>query len=88
MGVSRKDGMAEIRVTCKGPDIPEADGPYMFEPFFRGSGDRTRSTPGRGLGLSIAKAFVELHGGEIEFDSIPDRGPSFWFTLPLSGTAE
>jgi signal transduction histidine kinase len=80
--------MAEIRVTCKGPDIPEADGPYMFEPFFRGSGDRTRSTPGRGLGLSIAKAFVELHGGEIEFDSIPDRGPSFWFTLPLSGTAE
>ena len=88
VAVTRKGRMAEIRVIGKGPDIPEADGPHMFEPFFRDSGDRTRITPGRGLGLSIAKAFVELHGGEIGFDSVPDRGPSFYFTLPLSGAAE
>jgi signal transduction histidine kinase len=87
VGVARQGSMAEIRVTGMGPDIPEADGPYMFEPFFRGSGDRSRNTPGRGLGLSIAKAFVELHDGEIGFDSVPDRGPSFYFTLPLSGAS-
>ncbi|NQW16143.1 MAG: GAF domain-containing protein [Chloroflexi bacterium] len=85
VAAKRKNGVAEIRVTGNGPDIPEADRPHMFEPFFRGSADWTRSTPGRGLGLSIAKAFVELHGGKIGFDSVPGRGPSFYFTLPLSG---
>ena len=85
--VKKINGSAEIRVTGKGPDIPEKDHPHMFEPFFRGSGPQSRAIPGRGLGLSIARAFVELHGGQIGFDSIPETGPSFYFTLPLSDSS-
>ena len=83
--VKKINGSAEIRVTGKGPDIPEQDRPHMFEPFFRISGTQSDTIPGRGLGLSIARAFVELHGGRIGFDSIPETGPSFYFTRPLSG---
>ena len=86
--VKKINGNAEVRVTGKGPDIPEQDRPHMFEPFFRGSGPQSRTIPGRGLGLSIARAFVELHGGQIGFDSIPETGPSFYFTLPLSSNPE
>jgi signal transduction histidine kinase len=85
--VKKINGSAEVRVTGKGPDIPEQDRPHMFEPFFRGSATQSRTIPGRGLGLSIARAFVELHGGQIGFDSIPETGPSFYFTLPLSDSS-
>ena len=43
--------------------------------------------PGPGLGPPLARAFVDLTGGQIGFDSIPETGPSFYFTLPLSGNS-
>ncbi len=85
INATRQDGSVLIRVTGYGPDIPAEDKPHLFEPFFHGSGQAARRSPGRGLGLAIARAFVELHDGEIGFESIPAIGPSLYFTLPLTG---
>src|SRR5262245_57576544 len=52
-----------IRVTDDGPGIPERDIPSLFEPFFRVDRSRSKKTGGYGLGLSISKRIVEVHGG-------------------------
>ncbi|HEY9899107.1 MAG TPA: ATP-binding protein [Pantanalinema sp.] len=73
---------AQIRceVLDTGPGIPEEEQPKLFGRFVRleQAGGR-----GVGLGLFIAKAIVEAHGGEIGVRSEPGRGSAFWFTLPL-----
>ena len=56
------------------------DGAELFERFKRG--DVSRSTDGSGLGLSIAKSIVELHGGTLEMTSTGPEGTSFRFTVP------
>ncbi len=43
---------------------------------------------GLGLGLSICKTLVELHGGNIGVETMPGKGSSFWFDLPLNGRNE
>ena len=61
----------------------------LFEPFFTGfdtmhhsSGDFQYCKRGIGLGLCLVKTFVELHGGKVEFDTVPGRGTTFVFTIP------
>ena len=54
----------------------------IFEKFTRGVG-RESNTPGVGLGLAIARAIVEAHGGRIFVAPLPEGGASFVFTLPL-----
>ncbi len=66
----------EISVTDEGPGIPPEDLPHVFERFYK-SGD----SGGMGLGLSIAKALIEAHGGEIRAESQPGRGAKISFTL-------
>lgn len=78
-----RDGAAallEIRDT--GPGIPEADRPRLFERFHRVDRARSRGTGGAGLGLSIAKAIIEAHGGTIGFRADPGRGTTFALRLP------
>jgi light-regulated signal transduction histidine kinase (bacteriophytochrome) len=52
----------------------------VFQPFKRLNG---RHYPGSGLGLPLAKRIVEQHGGRIWVDSTPDKGSTFWFSLPV-----
>jgi signal transduction histidine kinase len=52
----------------------------VFERFYRG--DKSRSTPGSGLGLSLARAIVRAHGGEIAVKSAPHQGTTFHILLP------
>jgi signal transduction histidine kinase len=65
-----------------GLGIPAAQQSRMFEKFFRADNVKTKETDGTGLGLYIAKAIVEGHGGTISFVSGQDKGTTFSFSLP------
>jgi two-component system sensor histidine kinase KdpD len=75
-------GFVVFRVTDKGPGIEESDIHQIFDRFYRGKNQRHR-IPGTGMGLSIAKAIVEAHGGTIEVTSHKGRGSVFTFYLPM-----
>ena len=66
-----------------GPGIPEAFHSRVFHKFAQSQTGNTRQTSGTGLGLSVAKAIVELHHGEIGFLCPATGGTIFWFELPL-----
>jgi signal transduction histidine kinase len=84
VSVSRKNGTVEALVSDTGAGIAPEDLPHVFERFYRADRSRDRSTGGAGLGLSIAKQIVELHGGLLEAESGSAGGASFRFTLPVS----
>jgi signal transduction histidine kinase len=69
-----EDGAIEILVTDSGPGLPPQDQSRAGERFFRA--DQSRNTPGSGLGLSLARAVAQLHGGELELaDAMPGADP-------------
>jgi two-component system OmpR family sensor kinase/two-component system sensor histidine kinase BaeS len=71
-----------ITVADTGEGIAAEDLPHVFERFYRGDKSRTRASGSTGLGLAIAKAWVEAMGGKIGVESELGRGSRFWFTLP------
>jgi signal transduction histidine kinase len=77
-------GCLAISVRDTGVGISPEDQQKLFTKFFRADDPRIRDVPGTGLGLSITKSLVEIHGGEIWFQSDSDRGTTFTFTLPLA----
>ena len=81
---SRRDGAVEISVTDSGIGIAPEDQAAIFEEFRQVGGDETRKQEGTGLGLTLAKKFVELHGGRIWVESDLGLGSTFTFTLPAS----
>jgi two-component system, LuxR family, sensor kinase FixL len=68
--------MVEVAVRDRGPGIPPANLPRLFESFF------TTKADGMGLGLSIARSLVLAHGGEIRAENNRDGGATFRFTIP------
>jgi signal transduction histidine kinase len=70
-------------VSDTGPGLSEADQKKIFEEFHQADGSGTKEKSGTGLGLSISKKIVEMHGGHIWVDSIPKKGSTFRFTLPV-----
>jgi len=72
----------EVVVEDTGTGIPPEDLPHIFERFYRADHSRSRATGGAGLGLSIARQFVEVHGGRIQVSSEQGQGARFTFTLP------
>jgi two-component system, OmpR family, sensor histidine kinase KdpD len=86
VSVRQVGGRVVVRVTDRGPGIPDSEQERVFEAFYRGS-DSHRS-PGSGLGLAIAKGFVEANGGTIAVESLPGQGTSLVVTFPVDdGTA-
>ena len=83
--VARAGKWARITVIDTGIGIEPEDLPLVFERFFRADKSRHSDTGGSGLGLNIAKAMVELHGGAIGIDSTPGKGTRVWFTMPVGG---
>ena len=79
------DRTLHLSVHNTGSVIPAENLPKLFQRFYRGDPARESRTIGQrsaGLGLAIAKGFVEAHGGEIRVDSSPDEGTTFHFTVP------
>ena len=74
---------AEISVADTGVGIAPDEQALVFEEFRQASGDYLRKTEGTGLGLSLAKRFVELHGGTIRIASARGAGATFTVALPL-----
>ncbi len=81
-GAAGPDQVA-ISVADTGVGIAADEQALVFEEFRQASGDYLRKAEGTGLGLSLAKRFVELHGGHIRVDSEPGKGSVFTVTLPL-----
>jgi two-component system phosphate regulon sensor histidine kinase PhoR len=79
---ARTDGAVEIAVSDRGPGIPEADLPRIFERFYRVDRSRTRDPGGTGLGLSIVKHLVELHGGRVSARNREGGGAIVMVRLP------
>ena len=70
-----------IRVTDRGPGIPEAEREHIFQPFYRVAG--RPEEPGAGLGLAIARGFTEANGGRLWLETREGQGASFVLALPL-----
>lgn len=82
--VSAERSEAVLRVSDEGDGIPAEDIERIFNRFYRV--DRSRSVPGAGLGLAIAKHLVALHGGTIRAFNRQSGGATFEVRLPLSIT--
>jgi signal transduction histidine kinase len=78
----RTGGKARLTVTDSGPGIPPDQLPRIFDRFYQA--DASRTGRGMGLGLAIARTFVEAHGGRIAAGNTPAGGARFTVTLPIS----
>ncbi len=81
--LSQTETEAIIQVIDTGQGIPTESLPYIFDRFYRVDKSRNSNTGASGLGLSIVKRIVDLHGGEITVTSEPTVGTEFTITLPL-----
>jgi signal transduction histidine kinase len=83
LSVKREGANVRITVTDTGEGMPSTLVPFVFDRFTQGDGSLTRPHGGLGLGLSIVRHIVELHGGEVDAHSEgPGKGSTFAVTLP------
>lgn len=78
VNVRRMGAQIGIRVTDRGPGVPREELERIFEPF-HGAGEHA----GAGLGLAIARGFVEANGGRIRAESLPGQGTTFTIQIPV-----
>ncbi|WP_232371710.1 ATP-binding protein [Leptospira ainazelensis] len=81
--VQLDDNTAQISVSDTGIGIPENQQKRIFEFFERVQSGDVGNAGGTGLGLTISRALVALHGGELEVESTIDKGSRFYFTIPI-----
>jgi two-component system sensor histidine kinase KdpD len=72
-----------VRIVDQGPGIRASELERIFLPFYRAPGQEA-SHQGAGLGLAIAKGFIEVNGGRIAVESLPGQGTSFIIEFPLA----
>jgi signal transduction histidine kinase len=82
VSASPADGFVEVAVADTGSGIAPEDLALVFEEFQQ-AGDSGKRTEGTGLGLPLSRRFVELHGGRLWAESVPGKGSTFRFTLPV-----
>jgi signal transduction histidine kinase len=85
VAVRRDNSEVRVEVRDNGIGIADSDQARIFEEFQQVG--RERSREGTGLGLTLTRRFVELHGGRITLESAPGKGSTFAFTLPLRQAA-
>ena len=85
IALQNSGGRAKVTVTDTGVGIPANSLPFIFQRFWQGESTAHRGTGGLGLGLALARHFVELHGGTIQADSEGEgKGATFVVMLPLA----
>jgi CheY-like chemotaxis protein/anti-sigma regulatory factor (Ser/Thr protein kinase) len=87
ISATRADAMVQVAVWDTGVGIPADDQQRIFEEFQQVGQGLAGKTEGTGLGLTLAKKFVELHGGTIWVESTSGHGSTFTFTLPVVSAA-
>lgn len=80
--------VVEVVVIDSGHGIRPEEQQQIFEPFFRSADAASYSQPGSGLGLGITRHLVELHGGQIWFESVYGEGTRFHFTILAAPTSQ
>ena len=79
------NGRAMLEVNDNGVGIPAGALPHIFERFYRADKARSRQMGGAGLGLSIVKAIITAHGGQVRVESVEGKGSRFFVELPVAG---
>jgi signal transduction histidine kinase/ligand-binding sensor domain-containing protein/DNA-binding response OmpR family regulator len=80
--ISEKDGQGFVTVSDTGKGIPSEHQDKVFDRFYQIKDAETLQVGGSGIGLSLAKDIVQLHGGTIDLDSAPGRGTDITFSIP------
>ena len=80
--------LIQVRVTDNGEGIDADQLPHLFDRFYRGDSARRRDAAGSGIGLTIARAMVEAHGGRLTvFSAGSGEGATFTISLPVAPQA-
>jgi PAS domain S-box-containing protein len=87
VGARQEGGQVTVWVADQGVGIPPEALSRLFDKFFRVESSQTRHIGGTGLGLALVKEIIEAHQGLVWVESEPNRGSTFWFTLPLAEQA-
>jgi two-component system OmpR family sensor kinase/two-component system sensor histidine kinase BaeS len=74
----------QFSISDTGPGLTPEEQAHVFERFWRADASRSRDHGGSGLGLTIARYIIEAHRGQMNVDSVPGQGATFWFTVPVS----
>ena len=83
MSAQRMNGAYVFSVKDNGIGIAPADHERVFEEFRQVGTDYAKKAEGTGLGLTLTRRLVELHGGRIRVDSVLGKGATFTFNLPI-----
>lgn len=83
VGVTINAGWARLAVADRGPGVPPEHRNDLFRRFMHPESDNDKTQYGAGLGLSVVKAVIEAHGGQVGVEDRPGGGLVFWFTLPV-----
>jgi PAS domain S-box-containing protein len=87
LSLARRPDEVVLAVADDGPGIAAADQEHIFERYYRSEAEARRHQQGSGLGLPIARALVELHGGRLWVESRQGAGATFWIVLPAGQPA-
>jgi signal transduction histidine kinase/CheY-like chemotaxis protein len=85
--ITKENGSTKLVVADNGIGISVADQDIIFNEFAQANRSRDEALGGTGIGLSLSRRLVELHGGDIGVESQEGKGSKFWFTIPQKNIA-